>query len=551
MATFYYIMEKVLLHDMGYDKTQVLPQLGPDNRAHAVARGATKRLFPFAIEEAPLTTTAIQDEANEIRTSNDTDDPSDSWMDEEDEDDDENDTGANDPMDTDHPPVIPQNRDVGIGAGIGAGTGQPRSVPRARRPRFARVHSRHRPAPTRPPPVATSRSTTRSYLAIPWVPEFHQRKYAENNRSCTFNTISCVQCNLYFIEIYNLMYKTSFTTLPFAGMDHDVNHAPTDIDFYSRCFYQQAFYGITHVYSKYCHCQLKYSRFDFLTYTYTNIFNQRYQSNYMRLFYMTQKIYRGFSHLARLYRYRKANVFNTCDLVMNDFSRETLAYPHRWTRNNPRVWSVLQNKTLFFFSQRDLCQAWNSALSNMPYFIQEPLALKNPYNNVPFHHGDLHNIWLFLRSGSMKIPRLIYYFHRCNFCLKLFAERHGDDIREVGFLNFVNNETPRLMMDCIDDMVEDHAEWIKIDPDFPRDRLMEVMRPYLYLFLCIRYNAKNYQKNKQLLRKLLLKFHKVSPTFGRKLVTTSRNIFGKKTEGPPKIHFIDNAPKLTLKHVVY
>jgi hypothetical protein len=539
MATFYYLMEKVLLHDMGYDRTMVLPQLGHERRAHAAASaeaaGATKRLFSFANEEAPLavtqttTNTVIQDESDETRPNDDTDEHSDSWLDE----DDESDTGVNHPMDTDHLPEIPQNRAVGAGRS------------RSRRPRFARVYSRHhRPAPPRPPPVAPSRS----YLAIPWVPEFHQRKDAENN-SCKFNTNACVQRNQYFIEIYNLMYKTTFTTLPFAGADHDANHAPGDVDFYSRCFYQQAFYGMTHVYSKYCHCRLKYSRFDFLTYTYFNIFNQRYQSNYMRLFYLTQKMYRGFTQLARLYKYRRANVFNTCDLVMNDFSREALVYPRRWSDDNPRVWSVLQNKTLFFFSQRDLCQAWNSALSNMPYFIQDPLALKNPYNNVPFHHGDLHNIWLFLRQGSMKIPRLIYYFHRCNFCLKLFAERHGDDIREVGFLNFVNNETPRLMMDCIDDMVEDHAEWIKIDPDFPRDRLMEVMRPYVYLFLCVRYNTKNRNKNKQLLRKLLLKFHMVSPTFGRKLVTTSRNIFGKKTEGPPKIHFIDNAPKLTLRQV--
>jgi hypothetical protein len=58
----------------------------------------------------------------------------------------------------------------------------------------------------------------------------------------------------------------------------------------------------------------------------------------------------------------------------------------------------------------------------------------------------------------------------------------------------------------------------KIHPEFPKDILFKIMKPYLELYYISLYSMNEYNKNRasNLLRKKLREFTKFNPSFGRK-----------------------------------
>jgi hypothetical protein len=78
-------------------------------------------------------------------------------------------------------------------------------------------------------------------------------------------------------------------------------------------------------------------------------------------------------------------------------------------------------------------------------------------------------------------------------------------------------------------MIDDYdCKW-SIDPDFPRDILIDVMRPYLYVYYLVAYDAlsdKQSSHYESVLTKSLMQFYKKHRTFGRKIfVSTKKNLF--------------------------
>jgi hypothetical protein len=372
----------------------------------------------------------------------------------------------------------------------------------------------------------------------------------------------CQKIHCRFAETYSMLNRAHFAERPSVAILGTTTPLTPDtainVDNYARSFYLQVFNAMVHICEEFCDCQLKYSRFGFFAYLYFNIFNTNYRDEYITIMYYGQRVYRGFTLLARMYRYRRANIHNTSDLVTTTFAQADLTFPRTWLRirgqgtgRSAQIWSVWQNGSLFFFSQRDLLQLFNAALSHAPFFIVNPLPVKNPYNNVVFDAADVYNMWGFLREGHLPIPRLLYLFYQCHFCLVALAKRYPEDIREAAIRHFVINESDYVLQDYIFEMIDEFSPWMNIHVEFPQRRLTEIMRPYLYLFLCFKYNVQNThvnRNNKMRLLKRMKLFKHHNHAFGRKTVSAVRTVFGKKIDGvPPVVKFIDSAPAFTLR----
>ena len=334
-------------------------------------------------------------------------------------------------------------------------------------------------------------------------------------------------------------------------------------------FYEQVLLGIshmdvvsvaerrisTHILNNDVRVQMNMNKkYDYFSNVYFNIFTSNLQEKHLDLFYHIQKIYHGFVKLARLYKYRRAHIHNTCDLVTIPFSNTLLSFPttflhkgHSTTNSaggfigtqTRGVWSVLQNGSLYFFNRRDLIQILNSALGHAPNFFAEPLHCKNPYNNVIFTVADLYNMYFFIRCGDVKISSLIHEFHACNFQLEFFKNENEYQIREYAIKNFVTNGCCDELHEYIIDMLEDNIPTKMPHNDFPKENLAKVMRPFLKLYLCSQWIPYHKKKYSVCLHKHLFCFYRMNPTYGRKIITKARTMFGDIIEGAePIVHFV-------------
>ena len=192
--------------------------------------------------------------------------------------------------------------------------------------------------------------------------------------------------------------------------------------------------------------------------------------------------------------------------------------------------TILQNGKRYFFSCGDIINIINTALSNAPDFFVDPLISKNPYNNIPFNKSTLYNIYFFIKKSNHIMPVLIQNYFLSNFNIHVFVKENESIIRDIAIHNYVFKTSHTLLHNSVFNMIKkyDKKKIISINRDFPSDMLVEIMRPYLYLYYINKYS---FMKNKiessyYELRYKLQQFIKFNPKFGRKYV--KYNSFTKK-----------------------
>ena len=80
----------------------------------------------------------------------------------------------------------------------------------------------------------------------------------------------------------------------------------------------------------------------------------------------------------RIYKYKKAVKYDVhTDLHLN--SLEILP-------KNQKI-LILENNTLYDFKLKDLLSCWKIALLNSQGLFSKPIALKNPYTNIPIKNN--------------------------------------------------------------------------------------------------------------------------------------------------------------------
>lgn len=256
----------------------------------------------------------------------------------------------------------------------------------------------------------------------------------------------------------------------------------------------------------------------------TNMFVLEPQINkFLDTFSKIQRVYYGFVKLAQLYKFKKATVQVTTDLCMNDLDPK-----------NSNVFVLYQNKSKYYFSIKDLTNMLNRNLSNCIDFAPEPIITKNPYNNVMLSDADLYNIYFFMRWNDRVIPELFQGYFMTNFNMKNFRYNYEFTIINSFIKNYIYNAHHDTLYPIFEDMFSDCRHITKklcIDKEFPKDKLMNIMKPYLHLYYSwIHATSGTYKQcnaEYALKRKLRL-FVNFNPMFGRKMYNVKRSMFNKR-----------------------
>lgn len=266
--------------------------------------------------------------------------------------------------------------------------------------------------------------------------------------------------------------------------------------------------------------QLKFQGYNYVL---NNIFlSSTDKENFTILFSKIQKTYYGFARLAHIYRFKYAKMRINTDLGMDDINQ---------TGNH--VFTVVQNKCKYLFIISDLINIFNHNLSNSHNFFSEPLVIKNPYNNIPFNKSILYNIYFFILFKIYIIPPLIHGYFLSGLDLVKFQKDNEYIIRNTAINNFVFGSDYSTLYPSINKMFYKYpiTNYLCIHKDFPKDKLVNIMRPYLHLYYLSLYSSVDSVKydSEDLLEDKLRLFIKFNQKFGRIYIQLKKiNFQGKK-----------------------
>jgi hypothetical protein len=182
---------------------------------------------------------------------------------------------------------------------------------------------------------------------------------------------------------------------------------------------------------------------------------------------------------------------------------------------------LFQNGAKYYFKIADLINIIDQALLNHSYHFAEPLYPKNPYTNIEFSEAILLNIYHKIRYSNFKLPILLHYFYLCNFDANWFLQEHESVINEFHIRDYafkssidVLCEDTKLLIDLYN-----RPKRLQIDEEFPMNRLVEIMRPYLHLHYIYEFSISATEKRETALSTLKRKFDafiEFNPHFGKK-----------------------------------
>jgi hypothetical protein len=253
--------------------------------------------------------------------------------------------------------------------------------------------------------------------------------------------------------------------------------------------------------------------------------------NFIDLFRDVQKHYFAFARFANIWKYKRAPVQIEHDLYMTPLDR-----------NNRNVFSLLQQCKIYLFTSANLVNCICTSLSNCPDFFVEPLVIKNPYNNIPLNKSDLYNIYFFLKHSPIIMPILFHNYFLADFDLHKFSIENENIIKHMAFKSYIRNAPVSTLYCSSIHMLKRYNKKIVIHKDFPKEVLVNIMRPYLLLYYIIEYSSEEYRiiNAEEMLKYKLKKLYKYNVAFGRKIVKLKR--IGFSTRRQRYIEFSDNHP---------
>jgi hypothetical protein len=156
-----------------------------------------------------------------------------------------------------------------------------------------------------------------------------------------------------------------------------------------------------------------------------------------------------------------------------------------------------------------------------------PIFPKNPYNNMPFSTAILYHIYFFMKKGNFVLSSMFHQFFLCNFNLVRFKNENAVIIRKKYIDQYMkDSDNDELFEEGLHMLQSNkYTRKMKIDKEFPVDKFVEIMRPYLYIYYIQLYTLDLSEKNcaANELNILLKHFYKYNPRFGRKYVKHNSN----------------------------
>jgi hypothetical protein len=239
-----------------------------------------------------------------------------------------------------------------------------------------------------------------------------------------------------------------------------------------------------------------------------NTFNEKNMDEFYEINASVSKIKRCFTKILRLWKWKRAKIYNIEDLCMNTI--------YSGQKNTV---TILKNNMKYVFSLKDLICNFNSELSNIYNLFVQPLPCKNPYTNECFNKSDLYNIYFAICDSTFLMPKLIHEYFLMDFCLSRYMNENDYMIKEYYAEKYVNKITNDIVLKCTNDMFREHNILsIKINKEFPKQLLKELMTPYLKLYYLSKFSQNKMKKAYSFMKlhKILHNIMKDTPNFGRK-----------------------------------
>jgi hypothetical protein len=233
------------------------------------------------------------------------------------------------------------------------------------------------------------------------------------------------------------------------------------------------------------------------------------------IFEKTQRTYIALSRFANLVRHKTKKEKINFDLRMEPID----------IRSKYAI-SIIQNDALYYFALTDLVNIIQTAITHSQELFENPLPPKNPYNNLPFTKLHLHNIYFRIKFAFINIPEWIQLFYNSDFDLDVFKIENEQKLRETYVKNYIIGGSIGSLYQDFMSMISYHKRIFRgtrIHKDFPKKELIDIFRPYLYLYV-MSVDGIDGTEKKQLsgiiLEGKLREFVCYNKNFGRKVVTT-------------------------------
>ena len=245
------------------------------------------------------------------------------------------------------------------------------------------------------------------------------------------------------------------------------------------------------------------------------------KDEFINYFCRIQKIYHSLSRFSYLYKYKKSKLRVTTDMLLNNINI-----------NNENVLCLYHINSRYLFNVNDLLKIINTSLINNHMFFAEPLPSKNPYNNLPFTKSNLYNIFFFIKYYTTIYNDLFFKFFDCHFNLTLFYNKFEYLLRENSIKNFIRNASEQELLHKINMLLqnynnEHYNNKINIHDEFPKNKLIKIMKPYLLIYLNMCYSLIPIIKkiSSVELNQKLIQFQKFNPQFGRRTIKMGLKLY--------------------------
>ena len=242
-----------------------------------------------------------------------------------------------------------------------------------------------------------------------------------------------------------------------------------------------------------------------------------FKEHIIDIFSETQKIYNSLSKFAYLWRFKRAQT-----VVSNDLSM----CPIDINEHKLTTFILLQNNSKYLFKISELIKIIETALGNNCEFFSDPKHPKNPYNNLELNTCDLYNIYFKMKEAPRLISHIFHLYFLSNFCITNFTLNNEDFLLKNSIKKYVMNSPYTLLYNSVLEMLYDNPFTVKLDIDakFPRDVLVNIFRPYLYLFYLVKYydECSKTELCEVILFKKLLNFYFNNKSFGRRYIKVNK-----------------------------
>ena len=190
--------------------------------------------------------------------------------------------------------------------------------------------------------------------------------------------------------------------------------------------------------------------------------------------------------VVRIYKYKKAVRYDVhTDLHLN--SLEILP-------KNQKI-LILENNTLYDFKLKDLLSCWKIALLNSQGLFSKPIALKNPYTNIPIKNNNLYNIYFKCLNMYVNLPLCITNFFKCNLNIDKFQVHYYTFLKEVAINNFVKTNNYYELFEQILNLLHDYRKEVNYITftnycsSSTRIKAVKVFKPLLINYLLGKYSC--------------------------------------------------------------